>query len=175
MSRTCLVAFIGAALCAACSDSSLTEPDYDLQAVSVSAEVSRPFGGRCETEFTFLAPLPSDPPNVQRVHIAYICQLQHLGRTTGSADQIVVFTSPTTLNASNTTTYTAANGDQLEASWTGTGTFDAATLTVTFAGPETYTGGTGRFANASGSTMLVGSASLVTGSGAFTTTGALNY
>ena len=175
MSRTCLVAFIGCALCAACSEPSLTELDVDLQAVRVSAEVSRPFAGRCETAFTFLAPLPGDPPNVQRVHIDYICQLRHLGRTTGSAEQVVVFTSPTTLSASNTTTYTAANGDQLFATWTGTGTFDAATLTVTFAGPETYAGGTGRFANASGSTMLAGSASLATASGAFTLAGALTY
>lgn len=163
------------AFCAACSEPSLTEPDVDLQAASVSAEVSRPFAGRCETEFTFLAPLLGDPPNVQRVHIDYVCQLRHLGRTTGSAEQVVVFTSPTTVSASNTTTYTAANGDQLVASWTGTGTFDAATLTVTFVGPETYTGGTGRFSNASGSTMLAGSASLATASGAFTLTGALTY
>lgn len=175
MSRTCLVACVSAGLCAACSESSLTEPAVRFQAVAVSAEVSRPFGGRCDTAFTFLAPLPGDPPNVQRVHIDYVCQLQHLGRTTGTADQIVVFTSATTLSASNTTTYTAANGDQLFASWTGIGTFDPATLTVTFAGPETYAGGTGRFINATGSTMLAGSASLAAATGGFTITGRLNY
>lgn len=175
MSRTYLVAFIGAALCSACTELKLTEPDVDLQAALVSGEVTRPFGGRCKTEFTFLAPLPSDPPNVQRTRIDSICHLTHLGRTTGTADQVVIFTGPTTFNASNTATYIAANGDQLVASWTGTGTFDAATLTVTFAGPETYAGGTGRFANASGSSMVAGSASLTTATGAFTVTGTLSY
>ena len=174
MLRPALVVLISAAFCTACSES-IMETDADLQAASLSAEVSRPFGGRCATTFTFLAPLPNDPPNLERVHIDYLCQLKHLGRTTGSAEQVVIFTGPTTLIALNTTTYTAANGDQLFASWTGTGTFDPATLTVTFSGPETYAGGTGRFADASGSTQLDGSASLATATGAFTITGTLSY
>ncbi|HEX6250656.1 MAG TPA: hypothetical protein VFZ56_04400 [Gemmatimonadaceae bacterium] len=46
---------------------------------------------------------------------------------------------------------------------------------MTFAGPETYAGGTGRFINATGSTMLAGSASLAAATGGFTITGRLNY
>ena len=37
-----------------------------------------------------------DPPNYLRLRIEYICQLQHLGRTTAVATQLVIFTGPTT-------------------------------------------------------------------------------
>jgi hypothetical protein len=70
----------------------------------VTRDPTRPFGGRCETAIAFLSPLPGDPPNLLRLHIDYVCQLQHLGRTISSAEQIVIFTSPTTTTASNTTT-----------------------------------------------------------------------
>jgi hypothetical protein len=134
---------------------------------------ARPFGGRCDTEITFLQPLPSDPPNLLRLHIDYACQLQHLGRTTASAEQIVIFTSPTTTTASNTTTYTAANGDQLFATWTGTST--SVGPDIMFSGPEAFTGGTGRFADASGSAWVSGTASFVTNTGQFTTEGTISY
>src|SRR5437762_5936074 len=102
---------------------------------SAAVRPARPFGGRCDTEITFLSPLPGDSPNLLRLHIDYVCQLQHLGRTSASAEQIVIFTSPTTTTASNTTTYTAANGDQLFAHWTGTSTSSGPD--ITFSGPET--------------------------------------
>jgi hypothetical protein len=140
---------------------------------AIAATPDRPFGGRCDTEFTFLQPLPGDPTNLLRLHIDYVCQLQYLGRTTASAEQIVIFTSPTTATASNTTTYTAANGDQLFAKWTGTST--SVGPDVTFSGPETYAGGTGRFADASGSTWISGTASFVTNTGQFTAEGRLSY
>jgi len=159
----------------ACSEPIAPESDAGFAATAVANAHSRPFGGRCTTAFTFLAPLPTDPPNVQRLHIDSVCQLKHLGRTTGSAEQVVVFTGPTTLNASNTTTYTAANGDQLFASWTGTGMLDPETLVVGFSGPEQYAGGTGRFRHASGSAFLTGSASLVSTTGAYTTRGSITY
>ncbi len=106
-----------------------------------------------------------------RLNIAYTCHLQHLGRVTGVADQLVIFTGPTTVLASNQTTYMAANGDQLFASWTGTGDIEG--LVVTFTGPETYTGGTGRFAGASGSSWIAGTASLLTNTGQFSSEGTL--
>jgi hypothetical protein len=163
---------------AACSEGAPTDPGgpalVDRSAApALAASPDRPFGGRCETEFTFLQPLPGDAPNLLRLHIDYVCQLQHLGRTIGSAEQIVIFTSPTTATASNTTTYTAANGDQLFSQWTGTSTNVGPD--VTFSGPETYTGGTGRFADASGSTLILGTASFVTNTGQFTAEGRLSY
>jgi hypothetical protein len=142
-------------------------------AAAIAESAARPFGGRCDTKITFLPPLPGDPPNLLRLHIDYVCQLEHLGRTIASAEQIVIFTSPTTTTASNTTTYTAANGDQLFAHWTGTSTSSGPD--ITFSGPETYAGGTGRFADASGSALISGTASFVTNTGRFTAEGTLSY
>jgi hypothetical protein len=75
----------------------------------------------------------------------------------------VIFTSATTATASNTTTYTAANGDQLFAEWTGTST--SVGPAITFSGLQTYAGGTGRFPDASGSAQILGTASFVTNTG----------
>jgi hypothetical protein len=160
---------------AACSEGVPTTPGNTPadHSAAIAANPVRPFGGRCDTEITFLQPLPGDPPNLLRLHIDYVCQLQHLGRTTASAEQIVIFTSPTTGTASNTTTYTAANGDQLFARWTGTST--SAGPDITFSGPETYAGGTGRFADASGSAWISGTASFVTNTAQFTAEGTLSY
>jgi hypothetical protein len=117
--------------------------------------------------------VPDDPPNLLRLHIKYVCQLQHLGRTTGTAEQVVIFTSPTTQTASNTTVYTAADGDQLFSQWSGTST--SIGPDVTCSGPATFSGGTGRFVNASGSAFISGTASFVTSTGQFTQEGRLSY
>ena len=173
-----LGAALSAALLAGCADAPPTEPSSTAPAGAsrlASAVHERPFGGRCETTITLLPPLPGDPGNLQRMHIDYVCRLRHLGRTTASAEQVVTATGPTTQVASNTTVYTAANGDQLFATWTGTSTLDPATLTVAFSGPETYTGGTGRFADASGSAFVSGTAELLAGTGRFTSEGTIRY
>jgi hypothetical protein len=162
---------------AACSEEAPTGPGnpalVDHPTTAIAASPARPFGGRCDTEISFLPALPGDPPNLLRLHIDYVCELQHLGRTIASAEQVVIFTSPTTTTASNTTTYTAANGDQLFAHWTGTSTSSGPD--ITFSGPETYAGGTGRFADASGSAWISGTASFVTNTGRFTAEGSLSY
>jgi hypothetical protein len=82
----------------------------------------------------------------------------------------VTFTSA---GASNTTVYTAANGDQLFVSWTGTASSSGPDNT--FSGPETITGGTGRFAGATGSTWVSGTASFATMTGQFTSVGTISY
>jgi hypothetical protein len=163
-------------LLAACTDAPPTAPERPAPAersATATAAHARPFGGRCDTEITFLTALAGDPSNLLRLRINYVCQLRHLGRTVATAEQIVIFTSPTTATASNTTTYTAANGDQLFSQWTGTSTNSGPD--VTFSGPETYVGGTGRFTGASGSASIAGTASFVTNTGQFTAEGQLSY
>lgn len=160
-----------------CSEHSPTAPTASAVAARSAATAGaaspiRPFDGRCDTAFTF-HPLPGDPANLLRLHIEYVCQLQHLGRTTAVAEQIVTFTGPTSAIASNTTTYTAANGDLLFASWTGTSVGGGPV--VTFSGTEVYTGGTGRFADAKGSSLISGTASFATNTGQFTLLGTLSY
>jgi hypothetical protein len=73
----------------------------------------------------------------------------HLGRFTLTSD----FTVDTTTGiGSGTATWTAANGDQIFTTSAGLGviTFPIATITET----HTITGGTGRFAEASGSIVI---------------------
>jgi hypothetical protein len=165
-------------LLAACSETSLTPLTPSTltgltTATALGANPERPFGGRCNTDITISPSLAGDAPNVLRLHIGYVCQLAHLGRTTAVAEQIVTFTGATTAIASNTTVYTAANGDQLFVTWTGTATANGPDNT--FSGPETITGGTGRFAGATGSTLVNGTASFATMTGQFTSTGTISY
>jgi hypothetical protein len=162
----------------ACSETFTTAPAVPLVAgiapASVrSASQTRPFSGRCDTDIDVVPPIAGDPPNLLRLHVEYVCQLQHLGRTTATTEQIVIFTGPTTAVSSSYGTYTAANGDQLFATWTGTAT--SVGPLNTFSGPQTITGGTGRFAGATGSTWVAGTASLVTFTGQFTSEGTLTY
>ncbi len=178
MTRTRTAVLIVFPVIAACSEQASTAPGESPIAPSSAATVltaksPRPFGGRCTTALTLVPPVPDDPPNVLRLHIEYVCQLAHLGRTTAIAEQVVVFTSESDATASNTTTYTAANGDQLFSTWTGTSKTVGAD--ISFSGPETYAGGTGRFSNASGNAWISGTASFATNTGQFTSVGILSY
>ena len=165
-------------LLTACSENRLTSPAATFSKLaptttSQSVNAERPFGGRCDTDITISPPLAGDAPDVLRLHIEYLCQLAHLGRTTAIVEQVVTFTGATTAIASNTTVYTAANGDELFVSWTGTASSSGADNT--FSGPETITGGTGRFAGATGSTWVSGTASFATMTGQFTSVGTITY
>jgi hypothetical protein len=77
----------------------------------------------------------------------------HLGRYDEAGTiQLSPTADPAVFNATATSTYTAANGDQLHAVFTGqlNGVTGVITATVT------YVGGTGRFASASGTATLSG-------------------
>ncbi len=151
--------------------SALADP---AAATALAASPLRPFGGRCETVVAVLPPIAGDPPYIVRLHIEYACQLKHLGRTTAVAEQVLDFRGgPLNVLAANTTIYTAANGDQLFAAWSGTSTVIGAAFT--FEGPETYTGGTGRFEAASGSSWISGAGSFITSRGQFTSVGTVSY
>lgn len=122
-----------------------------------------PFTGRCETSFTFTGPTT--------LQIASVCQLLGIGRVTGLAQQTLDFSQVAQtglIGITNTSVYTAPNGEQLFASFTGSGS--QVGVTVDFVGVETFTGGTGRFSNVAGSTDLLGAANVETLTGYFTTT-----
>jgi hypothetical protein len=74
--------------------------------------------------------------------------LSHLGKYTGHSNVAVAFTGPSSFTAAGTGTMVAANGDELFVDITWSGTFTATTIHTTVV--RTITGGTGRFANASG-------------------------
>ncbi|HEY1458872.1 MAG TPA: hypothetical protein VGH59_02315 [Casimicrobiaceae bacterium] len=77
----------------------------------------------------------------------------------------------------NTTVYTAANGDMLFSNFVGAGVFTSATG-VSFSGTETYDGGTGRFADATGSAALPGTAEFTSptaGVGQYSVEGTISY
>lgn len=159
----------------ACADGLPTEPEASAGSAlqfARSAPPSRPAGGKCQTQFAFLSDVV--------VQIELDCNLLHLGLASGTSTQTITVTGQSqtgqlTAVLSSSPVYTAANGDLLNASFTGTGLIDPVAGTVTYSGTETFSGGTGRFAGASGSVALNGTASLITMSGSYTTTGSLRY
>jgi len=76
-------------------------------------------------------------------------QLSHLGRTTFTNDfTSFTVTGPDTFSFTLTAIIVAANGDEIYTTATGTGTLTATGSEITLV--STITGGTGRFADASG-------------------------
>jgi hypothetical protein len=162
---------------AACSDSSVTAPSPDVE-VSASKGGSgsqrsrtRHLHGRCGTTFTFTSP----PGPAQQLHIDGTCVFAPIGPLTLSSEQTVVFNLDGSSTITNTTTYTARNGDQLFATFLGEGSAPDDAGNVCFSGTETYSGGTGRFADATGSAAVRGCASLPRQSGFFVTNGTIRY
>jgi len=143
-----------------------------------AAKPERPYSGSCSTivEPQGPAPIPGVP---QLLNITYDCTLAHLGRTAASVQQTVSFAgagpSGVLLSLSNVTRYTAANGDQLIATFQGSALLDPQTGDVSFVGIETFHGGSGRFASATGSAQLEGTASVFTNRGFFSTKGRIAY
>ena len=70
---------------------------------------------------------------------------------------------------------TAANGDQVTANYSGMLLPSAESPVYILTGSYTVVGGTGRFANATGSGSLQGSNNIVTGQGSYTATGFIRY
>jgi hypothetical protein len=139
---------------------------------AASGGTARPHEGRCET---VVNTLPSGT-----LEIALDCHFRHLGRTTGLLVQQVIPTGPPVDGVlpaalSATVSYTAANGDTLVGTFTGTAAIDLVTGAVRYSGVETLTGGTGRFADASGVSLLTGTASTVSNTGFYVTSGTLDY
>ncbi len=178
MSRARLFLAAAPLLLAACADGPAAPRALAVadDAPLAAAAPTRPHAGSCTSVFSTLPPVSGQAPNVIRLTIAYDCRLTHLGRTTGLVTQTVTFGPGGVGQIVNSTTYTAANGDQLFATFVGTGTPTADGFVLD--GTETYTGGTGRFAGASGSADLDGTARFTgpaSGVGAFDVRGTLAY
>ena len=137
-------------------------------ALSVGASHERPLSGSCETSF---APPTLPPPPIIRQVDQGTCTLSHLGRTAFYAVQDIDPVAGT--QQSVEITFTAANGDILRASSVGTNAPSGPG--VAFRATMTFTGGTGRFANATGSAHVDGAASFVTNSASFELVGGLTY
>jgi hypothetical protein len=136
---------------------------------ALAKDPSRGLNGSCSTEFAFTGP--------GTVIVTGVCQYGHLGRTQCVAEQTVVPAADGTLIIENAGVCTAANGDQLFTAFSGTGT-PTPTGAIVFNGTETYAGGTGRFAHATGSAALWGSAQFTSefaGVGSFALRGRIDY
>jgi hypothetical protein len=134
---------------------------------SAGAVTSRPAGGRCTTA---IGPAPTRAGYALSLHITGVCQLKHLGRATIVIEQDFAFDG----SIVNVTTHTAANGDVLNSTWySAPGESSSNGIDATFAGVETYVGGTGRFANVSGSSRVEGTAHLDVGE--YTSEGTIVY
>jgi hypothetical protein len=144
-------------------------PEGASLARAAQSLVATPWRGECETRF-----VPTGPTTLL---ITGTCHLAHLGRATLVAEQTLV-PGPNGLQYTNTATYTAANGDLLRTTNTGSALPTADGTGVVLAGVETAVGGTGRFTRAEGSATLTGTAYLAgpaAGTGTFTVEGMLRY
>jgi hypothetical protein len=121
---------------AGCAGDSALSPIASLR--SVDAAVTRPWGGQCDVAAAFTGPTT--------LLITGTCELAHLGRTTVVTEETL---SMETGAITNTSTYTAANGDKLFTAGSGVATFRP-DYTASIAGTWTVVGGTGRFAGATG-------------------------
>ena len=151
-------------MCLALSLMAMAALPLRSQAAQVDKQV--PFSAAFTTEFESVVMFPI-------AHITVIGEgkATHLGKATaGTTNQLVNLD-----NGASTATYTftAANGDTVVLEEAFQSTVDPISGRVTFEGTYDVTGGTGRFAGATGSGMLIGSAiftSATGGVGSFTVT-----
>ena len=86
--------------------------------------------------------------------------ISHLGAITGGDIATLTATGPATFTYAGTDILEAANGDELFSTFTGSGVFTSAT-TIQSTQANTITGGTGRFADASGTFTITISSVIV--------------
>jgi hypothetical protein len=162
------VALLGSAI-VACTDPSPTSPVASARSVVLQRSgTARPLTGSCTLTFT---PSPPPPPAVVHQTDVGTCQLSHLGLTNFYGEQDIDRVAGT---QSGWRTFTAANGDQLYVTHVGTSA-PAGPGLVSFVAQMTITGGTGRFAGASGTARAIGLANLITRTTTATFDGTISY
>lgn len=134
----------------------------------------RPLKGACDAKFAIVG-FENVLPPVETLAIDLTCHLTHMGLTAGAAIQRVTLNDPPPFGIATTIVYVAANGDEMYGTFSGQGTPSPDGSSIAFAGKTVYTGGTGRFANASGWSLDAGGASLVTSEGSVTVSGKISY
>jgi len=132
------------------------------------AQAERPLTGRCET---VLAPTQVLAPGVIRQVDSGTCRLSHLGRAEFFSDKVIQVVAGTQTTQA---TFTAANGDVLRATGSGTNV-PSGPGHVRFTATLTFVGGTGRFAHATGQAFVEGESDLVARTATLTLEGRLAY
>ena len=123
---------------------SIASPDATANGAGLSNDREVPFKGRLEGDVTIT---PLTPPFLS-VSVEGTGNATHLGRFTVKIPHVVNFTNST---STGTYTFTAANGDTLAAGFTGQGSPAPTPGVLSVVEISTITGGTGRFAGATGS------------------------
>jgi hypothetical protein len=144
------------------------EPAFNHAQAIHGAPPPLPIKGQCDVETVEVQPI--SPVVIRRVSVG-TCQLSHLGRTRLLS---VANTNLVTLEQDGEHTFTAANGDQLYATSFGTGSLTPP-ATVHFTGVTAISGGTGRFANATGIMQVEGLSDLAAGFSTFSYSGWIAY
>ncbi len=134
---------------ASCQKENVITPASENKTISENAKMKEsgvPFKAGFNNTSQVLAP----PPMVQ-IQITGEGSGSHIGKATLAANVTVNLTTPPPFSINGTAVITAANGDQIFVSVTGSRTAADATGAYTGTTSNTVTGGTGRFENASGS------------------------
>jgi hypothetical protein len=130
------------------------------------AGTARPWTGGCDVNAQITGPTT--------FLIAGTCEVAHLGRTSVVTQETIDWATGA---FTNTSTYTAANGDRLYTTGSGVALFGA-DGTGAATGTWTAVGGTGRFADASGSAAYAESLRITgpaSAAGSYTLDGLLSY
>ena len=150
---TVLTVLLSLALAACADDNTTTGPrpgSAELTVARTQNKSAEPLSGTCVSEDA-QPPVFTPPFSLDQV-ITGTCQFSHLGRTNMRLLQHV---SLATGAASGAVTFTAANGDALTVTES-TSSADIGPMRKSFTGTAVITGGTGRFANATGRLDLAG-------------------
>ena len=148
--------------------------------LGISASLLAPAAAEAASEPPFRAEFtgqamftPTSTPGVFVNTFAGEGLASHLGRVEVSVTEIIDLTSPSgaVVQRDGRMTMNAANGDALRWSYSGAGTSPDAGGDLTFSGTYTVTGGTGRFADASGRGTYTGAGNVVTGKASVSYTG----